>query len=172
MFSFGKRSAKTCIFQNAYFLTQGLKWLQKRTYQISQVRLTSEPRINPLQIQMICEKLRNQIFSKVHSDLENKVKLAVNHLAKHKLLSGSPTILPEVYFELPKLTGENIDDHFCNIAQKQIANYVYLLNNLQSLSSLPAKPKEWSFKKGWTRYNSDGSTTSVPYPEEIGRAHV
>lgn len=166
MFSFGKRSAKTCIFQNAYFLTQGLKWLQKRTYQISQVRLTSEPRINPLQIQMICEKLRNQIFSKVHSDLENKVKLAVNHLAKHKLLSGSPTILPEVYFELPKLTGENIDDHFCNIAQKQIANYVYLLNNLQSLSSLPAKPKEWSFKKGWTRYNSDGSTTSVPYPED------
>ena len=166
MFSFGKRTSKTCNFQNAYFLTQSLEWPRKRMYRMSRIRLASEPRINPLQIQLISEKLRNLIFSKTHSDLEGKVKLAVDHLTRHNLLSGSPTILPDVNLQLPKLIGEDIDDHFRCIAQKQIAGYASLLNSLQSLSSLPPKPKEWSFNKGWTRYDSDGRVTSVPYPEE------
>lgn len=135
-------------------------------YHKSGIKQTNESRTNPLQIQMISEKLHNLIFSQTRSCPNDKVELAVNHLTSHKLLSGSPTILPDVNLELPKLIGENIDDHFRKIAQRQIDGYLALLNNLYSLPFLPPKPKEWSFTKGWTRYDSNGVATSVPYPED------
>ena len=30
----------------------------------------------------------------------------------------------------------------------------------------PALPARWVYARGWTRYNADGSSHSVPFPED------
>ncbi|GAB1600553.1 DNA polymerase subunit gamma-1-like isoform X2 [Argonauta hians] len=148
--------------------THGIRWSQRR-YLHTSFRFNSEdaqPYMSAIRIQMLSENLHRQIFPKRIPVDNEKVNLSLEHLRRHNLLHGTPTVIPDVDFKLPKLQGDNIDEHFQNIAQRQISDYVEFLNNLKNTHSLPTPPKKWCFQKGWTRYDTTGAVTSVDYPDE------
>lgn len=67
--------------------------------------------------------------------------------------------------KLPPLRGANLMEHFYEIATEQSQPYRRLVESLVH-KDIPTMPKTWRMIEGWTRYNEDGSTSSVPYPDE------
>ena len=52
--------------------------------------------------------------------------------------------------ELPKLFGNNIDEHIKTIARQQIDTYSKLMTHL-AIEAIPEMPGEFSFEPGWTK---------------------
>ena len=73
--------------------------------------------------------------------------------------------VPDVNLKIPKLEGENIEEHFKNIAQSQINPYLSIIQTL--ISDIPQKPDKFLLQEGWTRYTESGSE-KVDYPLEDG----
>ena len=88
-----------------------------------------------------------------------------DHLSAHNLWGRETTVLEDLSFELPKLHGNTIDEHFRHLATKQTEGYVALANKLKT-SKMPAKPKEWKYSAGWTKYGSAGEATLVEFPDD------
>uniref|UniRef100_A0A8C0ZH29 DNA polymerase subunit gamma-1 n=1 Tax=Cyanistes caeruleus TaxID=156563 RepID=A0A8C0ZH29_CYACU len=61
--------------------------------------------------------------------------------------------------------GDNIDEHFRLLAQKQSLPYLEAANELLRCE-LPPMPEQWAWKLGWTRYGPDGQAEPVDFPEE------
>ena len=124
--------------------------------------------INPCGIQMISKCLHDQIFptqgigDKVSEETLTRVK---DHLVKHDLWQKATSILPNVDIRLPPLVGENIAQHFENIATKQGLPYKEKLQMLIEYE-IPEMPSVWNFSPGWTKYDEEGKTCSVEYPDE------
>ena len=72
------------------------------------------------------------------------------HLECHGLWGKEGSILPDVDFTLPRLYGENIDEHFQILANKQSGVYLEMAQELAECS-LPPMPQEWVFQQGWTK---------------------
>ncbi|XP_064607817.1 DNA polymerase subunit gamma-1-like [Liolophura sinensis] len=150
-----------------------ITWCRRRWFYQSTCCYESEGTksyYNPLKIQMLSDGLYRQIFRKDRSPIssENSQKLiekSRNVLKQHDLWGKETNTLPEVDIKLPKLYGENIDDHFRHLASTQTAEYRQLGDSL-SVTDLPPLPKTWKFQKGWTRYGKDGSSVLVDFPEE------
>ncbi|KAM3608541.1 uncharacterized protein V6R79_000733 [Siganus canaliculatus] len=131
-----------------------------------QSKESTETRLNPLNIQMLSKNLHKQIFRSQEPEYrEDCVKRSVLHLQKHKLWGKETSPLPEVELKLPKMYGNNIDEHFCVLAQKQSLPYLDAATQLQK-AELPPMPQEWNWETGWTRYGPDGQSQKVDFPEE------
>lgn len=63
------------------------------------------------------------------------------------------------------IAGTNIGDHFTNLAQKQVEDYVKLAEQL-FVDKLPQKPTEWAYCPGWVKYDENDVPVPVNYPEE------
>ncbi|KAL5004061.1 hypothetical protein ScPMuIL_017517 [Solemya velum] len=121
---------------------------------------------------MLSDELRNQIFKVGKASTAEECSVDINllktvkkHLKKHNLADKESDVLKDVNFELPQLQGSNIDKHFRTLAQRQVEDYEKLAEILIE-SNHHSKPKEWSYSKGWTRYEHDGTATPVDFPEE------
>jgi DNA polymerase gamma 1 len=119
---------------------------------------SANARINQIGIQMVSEKLRKYLFglsqdrarSKRDDVLLPKVK---EHLKKFNLDKplNEKDLLPDVPgLELPKLMGNNIEEHIRLIAQKQTEGYLRLISFFTS-NAIPQIPEHFSFTPGWTR---------------------
>lgn len=132
-------------------------------------------RHNQLGIQMIPEEwkcllfgLQEEQINRANSKLTlNKVK---SHLSSHGLWDkkldkpvAPVTLHPKLDIKLPTLEGNNVSEHFENIGNKYAGKYKSLASNFCS-KSLPETPKKWKFIPGWTKYNIDGTSISIPYP--------
>nr|XP_006815395.1 PREDICTED: DNA polymerase subunit gamma-1-like [Saccoglossus kowalevskii] len=128
-------------------------------------------RYNPIHIQMLSKSLHQQIFREKFGEVSNtesqekKINKSIKHLKRHGLWGKQSTLLPEVDFQLPELYGDNIEDHFRVLAQQQSNTYLMLAESLAE-AKLPTMPTEWIKEYGWTKYESNGSTMSVAYPED------
>lgn len=104
---------------------------------------------NPCNIQMIPDSLHSQIFTDSFRCNEFDPRIVDKcrkHLEKHSLWGQTVQPLPNVDgFVIPTLEGEDINDHFRNIARQQTFKYKKLLDALRD-SVIPAKPKKWEFK--------------------------
>ncbi|XP_058283099.1 DNA polymerase subunit gamma-1 isoform X5 [Hylobates moloch] len=123
-------------------------------------------RHNPLHIQMLSRGLHEQIFGQGgEMPGEAAVRRSVEHLQKHGLW-GQPTApLPDVELRLPPLYGDNLDQHFRLLAQKQSLPYLEAANLLLQ-AQLPPQPPRWAWAEGWTRYGPEGEAVPVAIPEE------
>ena len=122
--------------------------------------------MNPLNIQMLSKNLHDQIFRGQEPEYrEEEVERSIRHLQKHQLWGKDISLLPEVELKLPQMYGNNIDEHFRILAQKQSLPYLEAASKLQ-LAEIPAMPQEWSWEVGWTRYGPDGESQKVDFPEE------
>lgn len=128
-------------------------------------------RFNEIGIQMISEKWRSILFGKKRQNNEefvNKIKKNLENFGLNTNSSNNFQQIPEG-LQIPKLFGANLDEHFKIIASQQSDKYVRIISNLIA-SEIPTMPKNWSFKQGWTRYDSnnpDGIQVEYPYDESL-----
>lgn len=126
----------------------------------------SQTRINPLNIQMLSKNLHAQIFRGAEPEYKTEdVERSIKHLQKHQLWGKQTSLLPDVELKLPEMYGNNIDEHFRILAQKQSLPYLEGALKLQQ-AELPPMPKEWTWAVGWTCYKLDGKSIKVDFPEE------
>ncbi|XP_015728580.1 DNA polymerase subunit gamma-1 [Coturnix japonica] len=126
----------------------------------------SERRVNPLRIQMLSRNLHDQIFRGAavqHS--EAAVRRSIEHLQRHGLWGRHGSALPDVSLRLPRMFGNDIDEHFRRLAQKQSLPYLEAADELLRCR-LPPAPHSWARQRGWTRYGPDGRSENVECPRE------
>uniref|UniRef100_A0A3Q3A0S6 DNA polymerase subunit gamma-1 n=1 Tax=Kryptolebias marmoratus TaxID=37003 RepID=A0A3Q3A0S6_KRYMA len=127
---------------------------------------STETRLNPLNIQMLSRNLHEQIFRGVQPEYrEEDVQHSIKHLEKHKLWGKEASLLPDVELKLPRMYGENVDEHFRILAEKQSLPYLEAATKLLR-AELPLMPQEWSWEVGWTRYGPSGESQKVDFPDE------
>lgn len=127
---------------------------------------SSQTRRNPLNIQMLSRNLHEQIFRSSTVEYSDKdIERSIKHLEKHELWGKQASLLSDVELKLPEMFGENIDDHFCKLAQKQSLPYLEAAGQLQQ-AHLPEMPSRWAWEVGWVRYLQNGEHTKVDFPEE------
>lgn len=125
-----------------------------------------EKRFNEIGIQMLSKNLYDQLFKKNTEKKSVNLDAINKHLKTHGLHNKSSDVLDVVQLNIPKLQGENIDEHFKNIALQISRPYFDIAEKLSSFD-LPELPKTWQFKAGWTKYTSSG-WEKVEYPDEDG----
>ncbi|OCT89734.1 DNA polymerase subunit gamma-1 isoform X1 [Xenopus laevis] len=127
---------------------------------------TSQRRMNPLNIQMLSKGLHEQIFrGKQVQHAEEDVQRSITHLKNHELWGQETSTVPDVELQLPKMYGNNIEEHFQILAQKQSLPYLEAANDLLNCQ-LPAMPQTWAWQSGWTRYTATGEKELVDFPDE------
>ncbi|XP_065703240.2 DNA polymerase subunit gamma-1 isoform X1 [Patagioenas fasciata] len=133
---------------------------------LSQEPAQGQRRMNPLNIQMLSRTLHEQIFrgAQVHYSAAD-IQRSVEHLQRHDLWGKETSTLPDVDLQLPRMYGDNIDEHFRILAQKQSLPYLEAANELLQCE-LPPMPAQWAWQLGWTRYGPDGRAEAVDFPEE------
>ncbi|XP_063433085.1 DNA polymerase subunit gamma-1-like [Mytilus trossulus] len=132
----------------------------------------NKARLSPINIQMLSEKLHEQIFGKIS---EKKTSEPVNpetlkkvqyHLESHGLWNKDCPIIPDVQLELPKLLDKDIDKHFLELGKKQTESYRKLAELIIECK-MPKCPSKWVMSAGWTKYDSEtGKAVPVDFPEE------
>lgn len=75
---------------------------------------SSQIRVNPVGIQLLSRSLHRQIFPSPNPSSPNgdDVNTSRQHLFRNHLLLDMPPSQPEINFQLPKLQGKTIDEHF------------------------------------------------------------
>lgn len=108
---------------------------------------------NPCYIQMIPDSLHSKIFIDSFRQTrfdEHLIEKCRKHLETHSLWGQQVKPVPDIgNISIPELQGEDINDHFRNIALRQTFRYKKLLDQLRA-SIIPEKPKEWIFKASHT----------------------
>lgn len=139
-------------------------------------RLSTQPRYNPLGIEMLPDKLYKQVFAADDEAWRNvtepntrNLQRCIEHLQRHQLLpklSDIDTIYQyhkhlsansqrqNIVFDIPQLEGNNVDRHFHNLGRKYSENYRQLANDMikNGQRIIDNMPQEWVEKPGWTRY--------------------
>ena len=123
--------------------------------------------MNEIGIQMLSQPMHEQVFKNCESKTVNteSMEFIKEHLDKHKLWGKEGQVLPDVNFTLPELKGNNIDEHFRHLANKQLEPYLIHANEIVNCE-MPAMPSEWVFEEGWTMYTPDGKSVKVDFPLE------
>ena len=122
-----------------------------------------EARFNDLGVQQLSALLHRQIFKKGSAPPPPElVELAREHLGRHDLggkTSGDQT--PPIGFQLPKLQGDTLDEHFTKLGMEMSEPYLSMAQSFSG-KQIPHPPTEWRFASGWTRYgiDHDGKPTS------------
>ncbi|KAM9375873.1 DNA polymerase subunit gamma-1 isoform 2-T3 [Pholidichthys leucotaenia] len=148
-----------------------LQWMHLRSFCSTkphslQGEESTEMRVNPLNIQMLSKNLHKQIFRGQEPEYSQEaVERSIRHLQKHQLWGKETSPLPDVELKLPQMYGENIDEHFRILAQKQSLPYLEAASKLQQ-AELPPMPQEWSWEVGWTQYGPKGESQRVAFPVE------
>ncbi len=149
-----------------YLAWKKSSYLKFKNFNFVHVRPTST---NEFGIQMIDEELRSYIFGERKSPGADPLAIskAKEHLKKFDLLDKKVDLLKQIKnLQLPRIHGNNIDEHFMHIGYKLNNKYFKLLACLSS-SNLPDKPANFELSPGWTRYDrSTKQTTKVAYPED------
>lgn len=153
------------VQQAVRYIRTSWRWESITHFSCSNVNCNKE-RIGPNGIQMLSKFLHEQIFGgadNVQWDPAS-VEESQQELARHGLSDKKVSLLEDVQLQLPSLYGNNINDHFYQIASQQLEPYMKLINNMLG-AQLPPSPSEWSMAEGWTRYEHDEHSL-VPSPPE------
>lgn len=126
-------------------------------------------RRNELGIQMIPDKLRSVIFGQDNQDnvKSERLNLVKRHLSSHGLWREDvpKSFLSQPEIEIPKMLG-TVEEHFQHLGDKYSHKYRQLCDIYCSKLLDLDPPKVWSSSPGWTRYETDGSRTSVEFPND------
>ena len=102
-----------------------------------------------------------QLFSKQRSSPSSElIKLSKEHLTKHDLLGKNHDTSSPVGFDLPKLQGSTLDEHFFKLGMDAAEPYLSIAKKY-ALANAPPKPRKWVRRSGWTKYSEDGTVEGV-----------
>ncbi|CAN8000692.1 unnamed protein product [Ixodes hexagonus] len=123
-------------------------------------------RFNPIGIQMLSGDLHRQVFGDAVVEPDPcAVERGVSHLKAQKLWGHETTSLPDVSFQLPKLLGSDLEEHFVNLGHRYARPYRQAAESLSAVK-LPPLPPEWNLAPGWTKYSSDGRIERIQCPDD------
>jgi DNA polymerase gamma 1 len=119
---------------------------------------------------MLPDWLYKQVFNRPTRPVppKNLVEISMEHLKKQGYCSKKADTVPNInQFELPKLCGKTISEHFWRIGEEQARPIRDLAMRLVG-TSLPAMPLQanWILLPGWTRYEEGKPPNAVDYPNE------
>lgn len=128
---------------------------------------TGERRFNDINIQMLSKNLHQQLFKdqEQHTLTPYTAERIKSELYRFGINVDNQGHFDDVKLKLPELLGENLAEHFRNIAEEQTKSYKSILWRLTG--SIPSIPRKWLFQEGWTRYTESGAER-VDYPLEDG----
>ncbi|KAG4304903.1 hypothetical protein PORY_001578 [Pneumocystis oryctolagi] len=161
---------KLNIIKKTFFSTH-LKIIQNKCFKVTYpTRKYSKEiikkRFNELGIQHISSNLHSQLFPGGLKEPNNElIEVSRKHLAEHNLLGKNTEPTEDIELDLPPLQGKNLDEHFYRIAMEVSEPYLSYSKQFASIT-LPIKPNSWVIRSGWTKYNSDGTTKPIEYPNE------
>ncbi|CAI2173501.1 18933_t:CDS:2 [Funneliformis geosporum] len=126
--------------------------------------------INEAGVDMLPDWLYSQVFNRTARPIprKNLVKISMEHLKKQEHYNKKTDNIPTIsQFELPKLCGKTISEHFWRIGEEQARPIRDLAMRLIStdLSAMPSKTN-WMLSPGWTRYEEGKLPKAVDYPSE------
>jgi DNA polymerase gamma 1 len=126
----------------------------------------SKSRFNEIGVQQLSSHVHPQVFSTPPvSPPQDLVDLSKSHLEKHRLLGRNQENAAPIAFDLPKLHGSTLDEHFHRLGKD--ASEPYLQYSLRFAGvDLPRPPRKWTRRSGWTKYYSDGTCQPVDAPQE------
>lgn len=134
--------------------------------QPSSLSVPTEPRYNEIGVQHISSHVHAQLFPKAGTKApDHLVQISKDHLRRHDLLGKNTDKTPPVGFELPKLQGASLDEHFYKLGMDSAEPYLTLAKRY-AIASPPPKPRKWVRRSGWTKYNKDGTSEPVDAPDE------
>ncbi len=132
------------------------------------------PKLTELGYPVLSDELHSRIFGKQGApSMSRLAKQKAENLLKEFNIK-TPVDYPDHLYDgplpLPTLKGQDLQEHFNNIAKEQIGSYKEMADEFSStgLPELPPKD-QLVFKPGWTRYTKvrgKWKTESVPYPLE------
>ena len=128
--------------------------------------MASQSRFNEIGVQQLSSHVFSQLFPDGCAPApEELVRLSKDHLQRHDLLGKNTDDSPPIAFDLPKLQGKTLDEHFYKLGSDCAEPF---LSNAKQFArtSAPPKPRKWAKRSGWTKYYPDGRTESVDVPDE------
>jgi DNA polymerase gamma 1 len=128
----------------------------------------SESRYNEINLQMLSNTLYKQIFGNMCNKNSNNLNTILSikkQLAEFGILMDRISNIPNVDISIPILEGQDIEEHFKQIAFQQVEPYLKIINKL--LDKIPTLPQKFILKEGWIRYSNSGYE-QVEYPQEDG----
>jgi DNA polymerase gamma 1 len=127
---------------------------------------SSTARFNEIGVQQLSSHVHSQIFPEPAAPPPQElVDLARDHLERHQLLGKNIDSIPPISFDLPKLQGKTLDEHFYKLGVDAGEPYLSYAKQF-TRANAPPKPRKWIHRSGWTKYYSDGRTEAVEFPEE------
>ncbi|KAI9640178.1 DNA-directed DNA polymerase gamma mip1 [Ciborinia camelliae] len=125
-----------------------------------------EARFNEIGVQQISRHIYSQIFEDNQSrPSQELIDLSIDHLRRHELYGKNTDTTPPISFDLPKLQGKTLDEHFYKLGIDASEPYLTYAKNFVKVET-PPLPLKWLRVSGWTKYNGDGSTESIEAPDE------
>lgn len=144
-------------------------WRKVRCYSIQE-----KPRINPVGIQHLSKHLHEQVFGNQSegktedsvSEAEKKalVRLSQSFLKKHGLLGKKTAISEPISFDVPKLQGRTLDEHFQKLGHYAAQPFRDLAGS--KFTEIPHRPSRWLRLSGWVRYGAGLEPERVEFPWE------
>ena len=133
---------------------------------------------NPVGVALLPDKLNKKLFgcaanaNEIQEDVIDKIqdeikqKLGIEKLQK-SVNSDEKLMKCFEHLSLPRLYGKNLEEHFLAICNQHYGKYYKILNEFSG-ELLPKKPleTEWKRQPGWTKYEANGKTKSVPFPDD------
>ncbi|CAG8453477.1 9750_t:CDS:2 [Funneliformis mosseae] len=126
--------------------------------------------INEAGVDMLPDWLYSQVFNRTTRPIppKNLVNISMEHLKKQVHYKKKNDNIPNIsQFELPKLCGRTISEHFWRIGEEQAHPIRDLAMRLvrTGLSAMPSKTN-WMLSPGWTRYEEGKLPKAVDHPDE------
>jgi DNA polymerase gamma 1 len=126
----------------------------------------SKARFNEIGVQQLSSHVFSQIFPDDPTPPPQElVDLSRDHLRRHDLLGKNTDNAPPISFDLPKLQGATLDEHFYKLGMDAAEPYLSHAKQF-TRANAPPKPRKWVKRSGWTKYYSDGRTEAVDAPQE------
>ncbi|PNP48989.1 hypothetical protein TGAMA5MH_00148 [Trichoderma gamsii] len=147
------------------------RWLATLTQEseskdLRSLSLPSTSRYNEVGVQQLSEYIFPQIFPNgSNPPPEDLVRLSVDHLKRHELYGKNTDASSPIAFDLPKLHGDTLDEHFYKLGIDCAGSHLQYAKEF-ACANVPLRPKRWMRQSGWTKYYPDGRTESVEAPNE------
>ena len=126
----------------------------------------SSPRFNEIGVQQLSDHVYSQVFlNKDTPPNPELVALSKDHLSRHNLLGKSQDATDPIAFDMPKLQGRTLDEHFYKLGMDSSEPYLGYAKSYASCH-VPQPPRRWIRRSGWTKYSADGSWEPVESPDE------
>ncbi|KAG5973696.1 DNA-directed DNA polymerase gamma mip1 [Claviceps cyperi] len=132
----------------------------------SSLAIPSEARHNEIGIQQLSAHVFKQVFPGRRTTLSpDLVELSKDHLQRHDLLGRNTDTTGPIAFDLPRLEGRTLDEHFYKLGSDASEPYLAFAKTFAG-TDCPPKPTTWVRRSGWTKYYPDGQSEAVDAPEE------